>query len=96
MPSPSITEQALTEPVQPAPVYPSARYFQIHFEFLQQQLQQTLNLLESLQTQMRQLEQQTAHCKARQDIYAVPLQSLAAHQDSLSRPPRDSTKAGRR
>lgn len=41
-----------------AEAFPSARYFQIHFEFLQEQMQLTMRMLEALQAQMRQLEQQ--------------------------------------
>ena len=36
--------------------FPTARYFQIHFEFLQEQLHQTMEALQSLQMQMRQME----------------------------------------
>ena len=76
------------------PTYPSARYFQIHFEFLQEQFQQTLEILESLQTQVHQLEQQIS--KVRQDIYAVPLQSVTGSQDALSRSPQQPAKTKRR
>jgi hypothetical protein len=41
-----------------ADVFPSVRYFQIHFEFLQEQLQLILRNQESLQQQMQQLESQ--------------------------------------
>lgn len=37
-------------------VFPAVRYFQIHFEFLQEQIQLILSNQESLQQQMRQLE----------------------------------------
>ncbi|WP_415878264.1 hypothetical protein [Methylomonas sp. TEB] len=41
-----------------ADVFPSARYFQIHFEFLQEQIQLVMQNQESLQQQMQQLESQ--------------------------------------
>ncbi|MGZ0077079.1 hypothetical protein [Methylomonas sp. YC3] len=41
-----------------AEIFPSARYFQIHFEFLQEQIQLILRNQETLQQQMRQLESQ--------------------------------------
>lgn len=37
-------------------VFPAVRYFQIHFEFLQEQIQLILRNQESLQQQMQQLE----------------------------------------
>lgn len=41
-----------------AEAFPTVRYFQIHFEFLQEQLQQTLHTLDSLKSQVHYLEQQ--------------------------------------
>ncbi|PKD39830.1 hypothetical protein CWO84_13410 [Methylomonas sp. Kb3] len=41
-----------------ADVFPTVRYFQIHFEFLQEQIQLILRNQESLQQQMQQLESQ--------------------------------------
>lgn len=41
-----------------AEVFPSVRYFQIHFEFLQEQIQLILCNQEALQQQMQQLESQ--------------------------------------
>ena len=38
--------------------FPSARYFQIHFEFLHEQLHLTQDALQALQMQMQQLQQQ--------------------------------------
>jgi hypothetical protein len=38
--------------------FPSARYFQIHFEFLHEQLHLTQDALQVLQKQMQQLQQQ--------------------------------------
>ncbi len=98
MHSQSDTEQPNTEPVQyTGTSLPSVRYFQVHFEFLHEQFQQTLEMLESLQTRMQQLEQQMAKDKAKQESFAISLQSLASHQDSLSRAPRISEKrVGRR
>ena len=37
--------------------FPSARYFQIHFEYMQEQLQRSVKLMENLQHQVMQLEQ---------------------------------------
>jgi hypothetical protein len=39
-----------------AEAFPSARYFQIHFEFLQEQLQSLLSQQQALQRQMQRLE----------------------------------------
>lgn len=39
-----------------AEVFPTVRYFQVHFEFLQEQLQFTLRSLEALHVQMQHLE----------------------------------------
>jgi len=41
-----------------ANVFPAVRYFQIHFEFLQEQIQLILRNQEALQQQMQQLESQ--------------------------------------
>ncbi|MBD9361523.1 hypothetical protein [Methylomonas fluvii] len=41
---------------QAAEVFPAVRYFQIHFEFLGEQLQLILRNQETLQQQMQQLE----------------------------------------
>ncbi|WP_347987697.1 hypothetical protein [Methylomonas sp. AM2-LC] len=38
--------------------FPTARYFQIHFEFLHEQLRLTQAALQALQIQMQQLQQQ--------------------------------------
>jgi cell division protein FtsB len=98
MHSQSETEQSNTDPVQyTGTSFPSVRYFQVHFEFLHEQFQQTLGMLESLQMRMQQLEQQMAKDKARQESFAVSLQSLDGQRDALSRSPRMSEKwVGRR
>jgi len=49
-----------------ADVFPSARYFQIHFEYLQEQLQLILRNQEVLQQQILQLENQLS--RSTQDI----------------------------
>ena len=57
------TKQAAVETdlaLQAGAAFPTARYFQIHFEFLQEQLQQTLAELRSLKLQLQQLEQSVA------------------------------------
>jgi hypothetical protein len=41
---------------QAAEVFPAVRYFQIHFEFLQEQLQLIARNQETLQQQIQQLE----------------------------------------
>lgn len=41
---------------QAAEVFPAVRYFQIHFEFLQEQIQLILHNQEALQLHMQQLE----------------------------------------
>jgi hypothetical protein len=41
---------------QAAAVFPAVRYFQIHFEFLQEQIQLILRNQEALQQNMQQLE----------------------------------------
>lgn len=41
---------------QAADVFPAVRYFQIHFEFLHEQMQLILSNQESLQQQLKQLE----------------------------------------
>ncbi|MGZ0080202.1 hypothetical protein [Methylomonas sp. YC3] len=41
---------------QAAEVFPAVRYFQIHFEFLQEQIQLILKNQEMLQQQMQQLD----------------------------------------
>jgi len=57
-------KKALLEPPmvvpaeQAADVFPAVRYFQIHFEFLQEQIQLILRNQESLQQQMQKLESQ--------------------------------------
>ncbi|WP_341325208.1 hypothetical protein [Methylotuvimicrobium sp. KM2] len=96
--SQSETEQSNTEPVQyTGTSFPSVRYYQVHFEFLHEQFQQTLGMLESLQTRMQQLERQMAKDKARQEGFAISLQSIERHRDALSRAPRISEKrVGRR
>lgn len=82
----SAPESSFAERVQQAEAtYPSVRYFQIHFEFLQEQFQQTLAVLESMQVQIRQLEQQLSVQETRQDRVANCLQSLAGKQEHLPR-----------
>lgn len=94
MPSQPVSPNPTIETVQKVePNYPSARYFQIHFEFLQEQFQQTLTLLESLQARMQRLEQQLASSTPHRDIYPSPLQSMLAQKEDV-RSPWD--KAGRR
>jgi len=63
MHSKSLSEKTARKPGKSDPAllaeteFPNVRYFQIHFEFLQEQLRQTQDALHTLQMQMRQLEQ---------------------------------------
>lgn len=50
-----------------APKFPSSRYFQIHFEALTEQLQQTQNSLALLQRQMQDMEQRLLNNGLNQD-----------------------------
>lgn len=64
-----------------AEVFPAVRYFQIHFEFLQEQMQLILHNQESLQQQMRQLESRLPRTSngVRQNLQgASPLERLTA------------------
>ena len=97
MHSQSLPGESIADRIKQAEAdYPSVRYFQIHFEFLQEQFHQTLRALETMQTQIRQLEQQTPAYKAQREIYAEPLQSLVGHQGPTSRSPLISAKQARR
>lgn len=88
MPSHTLPEQRITT----AEVsYPSVRYFQIHFEFLHEQFQKTLRMLDTLQVQMCQMEQQIADCTAK----PMTLQNLENDKKSLSPSPRKSAKQSR-
>lgn len=44
-----------------AEMFPAVRYFQIHFEFLQEQVQLILRNQEALQQQIQQLERRLSH-----------------------------------
>lgn len=48
--------------------FPSARYFQIHFEFLHEQLRLTQDALQALQIQMQQLQQQCSRKPEQADL----------------------------
>ena len=66
---------------QAAEVFPAVRYFQIHFEFLHEQIQLILSNQESLQQQMRQLESRLprAGSGVRQNAQGMsPLERLTA------------------
>ena len=52
---------------KPAPKFPSSRYFQIHFEALTEQLQQTQTSLALLQRQMQDMEQRLLNNGLNQD-----------------------------
>lgn len=64
-----------------AEVFPAVRYFQIHFEFLQEQIQLILHNQESLQQQLRQLESRLPRTASgvRQNAQGMsPLERLTA------------------
>lgn len=93
MRSQSLPKQSITKRIEQVEVtYPSVRYFQIHFEFLHEQFQKTLQILESLQVQIGQLEQRTSDCAAP----PVSLQTLADNQKSSSPSTQKSAKQVRR
>ncbi len=69
---------------QAAEVFPAVRYFQIHFEFLQEQIQLILSNQEALQQQMRQLEtllSPSAHGMRLNSKTLSPIDRLTAHRN---------------
>jgi hypothetical protein len=70
-----------------AEVFPAVRYFQIHFEFLQEQIQLILRNQEVLQQQIQQLESRlsrTGH-GIRLDSKALsPIERLTANSNATS------------
>lgn len=70
-----------------AEVFPAVRYFQIHFEFLQEQIQLILRNQEALQQHMQQLESRLSRSGQgiRLDSKALsPLERLTAHRNATS------------
>ncbi|PKM09926.1 MAG: hypothetical protein CVV06_17850 [Gammaproteobacteria bacterium HGW-Gammaproteobacteria-10] len=70
---------------QAADVFPAVRYFQIHFEFLQEQIQLILQNHESLQLQMQQLESQlsrSAHGMRLDSKALSPIERLTTHRNA--------------
>lgn len=72
---------------QAAEVFPAVRYFQIHFEFLQEQVQLILRNQEALQQQMQQLESRLS--RSGQGISLdtrapSPIERLTAHRNATS------------
>jgi hypothetical protein len=68
-----------------ADVFPAVRYFQIHFEFLQEQLQLILRNQEALQQQMQQLESQlslSAHGIRLNGKALSPIERLTANRNA--------------
>lgn len=97
MHSQSLPKESITDPIEQAETaYPSVRYFQIHFEFLQEQFQQTMKALEAMQTQIRQLEQQALAYKAQREIFVEQLQNSVGHQEPTFRSPLIPVKQARR
>ena len=85
MPSKSTSRKIVVEPdlaFKAGAGFPTARYFQIHFEFLQEQLQLTRDILQALQVQMQQLQQQ---------LQAIPIHQTST-QASTPRQRRRSSK----
>ena len=86
---PAKTDLALQAEVE----FPSVRYFQIHFEFLQDQLNRTLHELQALQIRMQQLEQRSAVKHNLPGHSALPGMPVASSQpastkDTASQPGR--------
>lgn len=72
---------------QAAEAFPAVRYFQIHFEFLQEQIQLILRNQEILQQQMQQLENRLSRSgqSIRVDSKALsPIERLTAHRNATS------------
>ncbi|MDD2738329.1 MAG: hypothetical protein PHR94_05310 [Methylomonas lenta] len=72
---------------QAAEAFPAVRYFQIHFEFLQEQVQLILRNQEALQQQIQHLESQLSRSDQgiRLDSKALsPLERLTAHRNATS------------
>ncbi|OAI05276.1 hypothetical protein [Methylomonas methanica] len=68
-----------------AEVFPAVRYFQIHFEFLQEQIQLILRNQEVLQQQMQQLESQlllSAQGLRLNGKALSPIERLTAHRNA--------------
>ncbi|MCK9609251.1 MAG: hypothetical protein M0R33_22680 [Methylomonas sp.] len=68
-----------------AEVFPAVRYFQIHFEFLQEQIQLILRNQEVLQQQMQQLESRlslSAHGIRLNGKALSPIERLTAHRNA--------------
>lgn len=68
-------QTALNAAVSPEPaaeVFPAARYFQIHFEFLQEQLQSILRNQQAMQERLQQLESRLP-VSGQREIFSVGL-----------------------
>lgn len=83
--APQHTDQDQSQPEAPtvsAPPYPSVRYFQIHFEYLQEQLQLILRNQDALQQRVQALEVQLQRLdKSRQ---SVPSSSNALQRNAAA------------
>jgi hypothetical protein len=66
---------------QASEVFPAVRYFQIHFEFLQEQIQLILRNQEVLQQQMQQLESQLSR-SAQGICLNSPIERLTANRSA--------------
>jgi len=86
------SEHSAAEPLPvPDAAFPAARYFQVHFEYLQQQFQQTLSALEALQYQVHQLERRLAQ----ENANPARIKNSAAHADYLPKPAKRLKKEAR-
>ncbi len=68
-----------------ANVFPAVRYFQIHFEFLQEQIQLILRNQEALQQQIQQLESQLSRSAQGLRLNSKtlsPIERLTAHRNA--------------
>ncbi|NOT13816.1 MAG: hypothetical protein HOP23_18670 [Methylococcaceae bacterium] len=78
-----------------AEVFPTVRYFQIHFEFLQEQLQLTMQTLEALQVQIQPLEQHLVN-KHQPDLAESRSVTEPISAIYLSRSPQATTRPPKR
>ena len=96
--SSSDVEKRLTVTAEKAAeVFPTVRYFQIHFEYLQEQLKQTTRSLEALQLQIQQLQQQIGlnlPASVSQDVSGID--ELIAKQELPSSNQPNRRRIGRR
>ena len=86
---PGVTDPAL----KAGAGFPTARYFQIHFEFLQEQLHLTQDAMRAMQIQLQQLQQQCSvkpdhACLSTLEGMSVTLSYQASPKASTTQPRR--------